>query len=338
MSARRTSPLASWLAGPAAEARFRRRWFGRAPVVLPPRDRAWRALAPPFAAWPALARAGLPFQIAADRRYDRSGDPRRLPRAIAEGKTVFFPQAHQVLPRIARLMVALRATFLGPGREECSFLFLAEGRGREGLGLHHDGPVHAFWLQLEGRRALTIGPPVPRGVAEDLPDDYARRRPGGWRSLELAPGALFYMPPRTPHRVIYRERSLALSLTWTVARAGRRAGGLAEWDVASGRADRVPARRGDRLWTQVPGIPGPLARDGRSFRLRLPDGVSARLPAAARPAARCLAAMPAWRRAAGRPWPDGLALLAAHGIVAPRDLPLSIMPVGPRSLDGWRFA
>jgi mannose-6-phosphate isomerase-like protein (cupin superfamily) len=336
------SPLVSWLSGLAAEARFRRRWLGRAPVILPPRDRAWRALAPPFPEWLDLARSGLPFQIAADRRYDRSGDPRRLRPALARGETVFFPQIHQVLPRVARLMAALRATFLGAGREECSFLFMAEGRGREGLGLHHDGAVDAFWLQLEGRRALTIGPPVPRGVPEDLPDAYARRRPSGWRELELGPGTLFYLPPRTPHRVVYHERSLALSLTWKVARrramaVDARPAGLAEWDVTSGRADRIPPRRRDRLWTQVPAIPGAVTRKTRQFPLRLPGGVTVLLPARAYPLAAHLAAMPSWRLPLGRARRAGLAALIERGVVAPRDLPLRIIPEAPRDLDGWRF-
>ena len=337
------SPLRSWFAGPAAEARFRRRWLGRTPVILPPRDRAWRTLVPPYPECLGLARSGSPFQIAVDRRYDRSGDPRRLRPALARGETVFFPQIHQVLPRVARLMAALRATFLGAGREECSFLFMAEGSGREGLGLHHDGAVDAFWLQLEGRRALTIGPPVPRGVAEELPDVYTRRQPDGWRDLELGPGTLLYMPPRTPHRVVYRERSLALSLTWKAARGrarGAHAGavGLAAWDVVSGRADRIPPRRRGRLWTQVPVVPGGVAQSQRSFPLRLPGGATIELPARARALAARLAAMPSWRRPLGRAQRVLLAPLIEHGVVAPRDLPLRIIPQDPRALDGWRFS
>ena len=132
----------------------------------------------------ALADAGSPFHTALDRRYDRSSDPRRLPDALAAGESVYFPQAHQVLPRVARLMVALRAAFLGPGREECSFLFLAEGQGREALGLHHDGEVDAFWLQLKGRRLVTIGPPChaahPRTCRRARPEGPAGfRRAGG---------------------------------------------------------------------------------------------------------------------------------------------------------------
>ena len=59
-----------------------------------------------------------------------------------------------VLPRVARLMAALRATLFGGGREETSFLFIVNGRGRQGMGLHHDGEVDSVWVQLEGRRAV----------------------------------------------------------------------------------------------------------------------------------------------------------------------------------------
>jgi len=332
--------LGTWLAAPAEEARFRRRWLGRAPVILAPRDRRWREIAPGFDECARLARAGLPFQIAAERHYDRSGAARRLAPALAAGKTVFLPQVHQVLPRLARLIAALRATLLGPGRAECSFLFMVQGRGREGLGLHHDGAVDAFWLQLEGQRTVTIGPPVPRGTPEELPDTYASRRGGaGWRTLDLAPGTLFYLPPRTPHRVLCRGRSLAISLTWSrVARARSRGAGLADWDVVSGRADRVPPASRARLWAQVPAVAGPLARGRGDFALRLPDGGRIRLPAIASPAAGSLAAMPSWRAPLTARDRASLAPLIEHGIVAPRDLPLRIEPDEPRALDGWRFA
>src|SRR5918996_3278477 len=117
-SPRLVSPLATWFAGPSALARFRARRLGRAPIVLRPRDRAWHAIAPDFATAVAMAEAGAPFQIAAERRYDRSGDPRRLRAAPAAGAPGFLPQVHHVLPRLARLMVALRVGLLGPLREE----------------------------------------------------------------------------------------------------------------------------------------------------------------------------------------------------------------------------
>src|ERR1051325_7460658 len=131
------SPLGTWFAGPSALAGFRARRLGRAPVVLRPRNGAWRAIAPDFATTLETARAGVPLQIAASRRYDRSSDPRRLSAALRSGATVFFPQIHQVLPRLVRLMVAIRMGLTGPLREETSFLFAVEGRGRPGMGLHH---------------------------------------------------------------------------------------------------------------------------------------------------------------------------------------------------------
>jgi hypothetical protein len=139
-----TSPLSTWFPTEAAVRRFRRERLGRAATVLPPRDDAWRGLAPDFAGAVALASSGVPVQIASMRRYDRAPNATALAAAMADGGTIFLPQSHQVLPRVMRLMVALRAAFLGPFREECSFLFVVDGKGREGMGLHHDGDVDAF--------------------------------------------------------------------------------------------------------------------------------------------------------------------------------------------------
>jgi hypothetical protein len=328
------TPLTTWFAGDAAVARFRRRRLGRAPVVLPPRDAAWRSIVPTFDTVVAMAASGLPFQIAADRRYDRSGDRRRLPRAIATGQTVFLPQAHQVLPRLARLMVALRVAFFGPWREECSFLFAVQGRGREGMGLHHDGDVDSIWLQLEGRRTVTLGPRVPPGTPEEMSDESAGAR---WPTRDLAPGTLLSMPSRTPHRVVCHGRSLAVSLTWARARK-RRSGvsaaeALATWDVVSGRVDRMPAAARGRVWTQIPAV---IARAGPAVRVRTGDGAEIELSPRARGLAGRLALMPTLPRG-GR----GAAVtstLLRHGLLAPHDLPLRILPNDPAALDGWRFA
>ncbi len=335
------SPLATWFAGPAALTRFRAGRLGRAPTVLRPRDRAWRAIAPDFATVVAMAEAGAPFQIAAERRYDRSSDPRRLRPALSAGATVFLPQVHQVLPRLMRLMVALRIALTGPLREETSFLFAVEGRGRPGMGLHHDGPVDAFWLQLEGRRTVTLGPPVRPGTPENLDWRQPRER-RGWRTLDLPAGALFHLPPWTPHDVVCHGRSLALSLTWRALDArGRRAApaarraACADWDVVSGRVDAVPSISRSRLWTQVPIIAGP--RRGNEFDVVTPDGVR-RLPAGARPLADQLAMMPSLERPRGSRGKTALAPLLAHGLVGSQDLPLRILPDDVDALDGWRFA
>jgi hypothetical protein len=337
------SPLATWFADDAALRRFRRRHLGRAPVVLQPRDRGWRDLAPSFAAARRLAAAGLPFHTVEEGRYDRSGDPRRLGRALAAGATAYLPQVHQVLPRLTRLMVALRVSLLGPFREACSFLFLVEGGGRRGMGLHHDGPVDAFWLQLEGRRTVTIGPPVRPGTPEDLDEDLARRGPRRpWPTMELGAGTLFYLPPWTPHAVVCYGRSQALSLTWSPPRRGQRslratAAALTEWDVVSGRAEPRPRRRPGWLWTQVPVVAGPLEPRRRRFHLQTPEG-QIWLPAAARPLARRLTTMPRLARSEAARSPAGLAALLACGVLADEDLPLSIVPEEPKTLDGWRFA
>jgi hypothetical protein len=246
-----------------------------------------------------------------------------------------MPQVHQVLPRVARLMVALRTTLFGPGREECSFLFLVNGKGRQGMGLHHDGDVDSVWLQLEGRRTVTTGPQVPRGTPQDLDE---RMIGHGWTTRSLAPSSLFYMPPRTPHRVVCYGRSLALSLTWQVrtkALTGpQTAKALVSWDVAAGTADPIPRASRDTLWTQVPVASGRVDGKHGDFPLCLPGGI-VRLPATAHSLARRLSAMPALARSRlGR---DAQPLLDA-GILGPRNLPLRIVPKHPRALDGWRFA
>ena len=328
------SPLASWFATPRAATAFRRRALGRRAELREARDTAWRAIAPDFDGAVALARAGAPFHTALDRRYDRSASAAALRSALQRGATIYLPQVHQLLPRVMRLMVALRSTFFGPFRDECSFLFAVDGCGRPGLGLHHDGDVDAFWLQLQGRRTVTLGPPVPRGT----PQDIARRPTSarrGWRTLELPPGSLLHLPPRTPHEVVCHERSLALSLTWSRRRARRggapaRAMALAGWDVASGRAEPRPRPARRRLWTQAPAVAGGV-RDGR-FPLWTADG-AVWLPASARALAVRLSEMPVVEdppRAAG--------VLVAHGLLAPEDLPLTIVPDTPAALDGWRFA
>jgi cupin superfamily protein len=324
------TPLAPWFPEAWHVATARRR-LGTVPVVFPPRDRAWRALAPSFPDLVRLAHVGLPFQIAADRRYDRSGRVQRLRPALRAGKTIFFPQIHQVLPRVMRLMVALRGAFVGRGREECSFLFLVDGRGREGLGLHHDGAVHSFWLQLAGRRTVTTGPVVSRGTPQELPDDHGREADRVTRTL--APGTLLYLPPRTPHRVVCHERSLALSLTWSEAQRSRRASRVPGWDVASGQAAARPRSSRGRVWTQVPTIADGAAP--RAATLVLPDASRVEVPGARRRLTDQLALMASFPRAA---LGASLATLEAHGIVGTEDLPLVIVPAQPKALDGWQFA
>jgi hypothetical protein len=300
------------------------------------RDAAWRTIAPRWDEARAVAASGLPVQIAEARRYERRPDARAVARALARGATVFMPQVHQVLPRVARLMVALRATFLGPIRDECSFLFIVAGQGREAMGLHHDGDVDSFWLQLAGRRTVTIGPPVVAGTPEDLEAPAGGR---GWWTGDLLPGTLFYMPPRTPHRVLCRGRSLALSLTWRLPPRRRpspaeAAASLAAWDVASGHVASRPRRSRARLWTQVPAIAGAV-REGR-VPLWTPSGRIA-LPAAARALGRALGAMPSFARRELDGGP-GVDVLVAHGVLGDEDLPLRIVPDDTAALDGWRFA
>jgi hypothetical protein len=246
-----------------------------------------------------------------------------------------MPQAHQVLPRVARLMAALRATLFGPGREETSFLFIVNGRGRQGMGLHHDGEVDSVWVQLEGRRTVTTGPQVPRGTRADLDEQLIG---SGWVTRDLEPGSLFYMRPRTPHQVVCHGRSLALSLTWKrrakPLSGTRAAAAMTSWDVVAGQAEPIPRPSRDRLWAQVPVFAGAIDRRRGDFRLWLPGGV-VRLPAEAHSLARRLGTMPQIsRKDLGR----GARPLLDLGILGPRDLPLRIVPSNPRALDGWRFA
>jgi mannose-6-phosphate isomerase-like protein (cupin superfamily) len=287
-----------------------------------------------------MARGGLPFQIVADRRVDRSADPRRLAAALATGETAYLPQVHQVLPRLMRLMVALRVALLGPGREEASFLFIVEGKGQRGMGLHHDGEVDAFWLQLEGRRTVTVGPRVRPGTAEDLDDRLARGgRRAGWRTVDLEPGSLFHLPARTPHAVVCRRRSLAITLTWARATRSvseaRRASDLLRWDVVSGFAARIPPPSPRTLWVQVPVLAEP-AGPAAPVHVRTADGEGPRLPGAARAWAARLSLMPRLTPMLVRA--AGLSPLIDAGILGPRDLPLRIRPDDPSALDGWRFA
>lgn len=246
-----------------------------------------------------------------------------------------MPQIHQVLPRVARLMAALRAALFGPGREETSFLFIVNGQGREGMGLHHDGEVDSVWVQIEGRRTVTTGPQVSRGTRADLDLHTVGR---GWATHGLEPGSLFYLPPRTPHRVVCHGRSLALSLTWGPRRnaltAARAAAARTAWDVAAGLAEPVPRASRDRVWTQVPVYAGPIDRRRGTFPLWLP-GCVVELPAEAHALASRLSTMPSLRRAA---LGSGARPLLDAGILGPRDLPVRIIPKNPRALNGWRFA
>lgn len=307
------STLATWRPRPGTRAR-----------IFPPRDEAWRHLVPSFADCLAMARSGIPFQIVRARRYDRSGTPGRLAGALRDGGTIYLPELHQVLPRLARLMAALRETCLGPRREESSYVFLVEGRGREGMGLHHDGEVDSFWLQLEGRRTVTIGPPVRRGSAKDLALSQLGKGPGWW-TRDLEPGSLFYMPPRTPHRVLCHGRSHAVSMTWS--RAEARPGLPPPWTQAPGAALGLPRPKRGRLWTQIPTRPG-----AKPETLLLPGGTMIRVPGMSARMARTLSGMPSWEGTS-----SVLKVLESCGLVAPLDLPLRIVPAQPRRLDGWTF-
>ena len=127
------------------------------------------------------------------------------------------------------------------------------------MGLHHDGPVDAFWLQLEGRRTVTLGAPVAPGTPQDLPAMV--RGPRGVAHARSPSGDAL-----SPAPVDAARRRLPRALAGAVAhvdersgprapRARRRAGGvgrrvglgrphtagLAPSTVDSGPGDRGPA-------------------------------------------------------------------------------------------------
>lgn len=373
-------PLTPWFPGEKERAAFARGHLGRRSAILAAREGAFRGedLAPPFAEAVEMASSGLPFQIVANRSYDRSGDPSKLRGALRSGKTVYLPQVHQVLPRLARLMAAIRATFTGPFREECSFLFVVEGKGRPGMGLHHDGDVDSFWLQLEGVRTVTFGPPVPEGTPEDI--EIPIRGIRGVVTRDLEPGTLFYMPPRAPHSVVCRGRSLAISLTFGPADPLAAVDALGAiprtGDLATPAAFRRSLAAGARALSRT------VARDARAVASAFAEGlagfdvVPGSVDAIPRPSRDRLytqvAAAAGPLDARGRSFPlhvaggvthrlgaavrplalelatmptfrlgeggEEMLALIERGIVAPEDLPRRILPEDPEALDGWRFA
>jgi hypothetical protein len=192
-------------------------------------------------------------------------------------------------------------------------------------------------LQLEGRRTVTLGPRVSSRTPLDLPDPLPATARTGWRTIDLTPGTLFHMPPRTPHRVVCHGRSLAVSLTWTCARP--RGSGFAArtaWDVVEGSVDVIPRQARYRLWVQVPVIVGDVDRRRGTFPVSTADGDVVRLPASLHAWGMALEAMPWFHR--GSVPVTAFEPLVRSGLLAPVDLPRMVRPKRPRALDGWRFA
>ena len=256
------------------------------------------------------------------------------------GQTAYLPQVHQVLPRLMRLIVALRAALLGPGREESSFLFIVQGTGRRGMGLHHDGEVDAFWLQLEGRRTVTVGPRVRPGTRRGARRPAGARRPSRGMA-HLRPRARKPVPPAGAHPA---RRGLPATLAGHHAHVGacREAGhGRPTGDRApslgrgvrdSRSRSRPPSPR--TLWVQVPrarragrGARPRSACGPRTARGHACPGRRARGP---RGSASCRASRATLAQAAG------LSPLVGAGILGPRDLPLRIRPEDP--IDARRLA
>jgi hypothetical protein len=180
--------------------------------VYEPLDQAWQELLPGYESCVAFTRTGLPFHAVIEGSHDERPRPAQIPAALRAGKSIILLQPHEVMPRLMRLVVALRAAFFGAFFDESSYLFMTEGKGKPGMKPHHDGEAHSFWLQLAGKRTVTVGPQVPPGTRTE-PEALDLLGPG-WTTLELGPGSLFYLQPRVLHSVVCHERSLALSLTW----------------------------------------------------------------------------------------------------------------------------
>jgi hypothetical protein len=105
--------------------------------------------------------------------------------------------------------------------------------------------------------------------------------------------------------------------------------------VVSGRAERIPPARPERLWTQVPVRTVPAAR-GDGAALVVAGAHELRLPPAALQVASALLTMPAL--AVTGPLTSAVGFLVEHGVLAPRDLPERVIPADLGALDGWRFA
>ena len=159
------------------------------------------------------------------------------------------------------------------------------------MGLHHDGEVDAFWLQLEGRRTVTIGPRVRPGTPEELDEGLARGdRRAGWRTFDLEPGTLFHLPcphatrRRLPPPVAGRHAHVGARGRAAAERATRPpagADGSLAWDVVSGFAEPIPpVHSAHALGAGAARRPPPRPR-APTLRVWTPDGEGPRLPARA---------------------------------------------------------
>jgi hypothetical protein len=109
------------------------RVLGRRVALIPARDEAWRTVTPGSRAT-VRARTGSASRSTpcSSGATIASGDRRARARA-GDARDRYVPQIHQVLPRVARLMVALREELLGHVPTSVVSV-LVHGRGREGMG------------------------------------------------------------------------------------------------------------------------------------------------------------------------------------------------------------
>jgi hypothetical protein len=73
-------------------------------------------------------------QIAAERRYQRRPTRAQIERAFAEGATIYMPQVHQVLPRVARLMPPSAPRSSGRGGRSAPSSSSSTARGARAWG------------------------------------------------------------------------------------------------------------------------------------------------------------------------------------------------------------
>ena len=284
-----------------------------------------------------MAAGGVPFQIAAERRYDRSGDPRPLRRALDEGAHRLLPQVHQVLPRLMRLIVALRVGAARSSKRRVLVSVRRRGARADGDGT---SPRRAGGRVLAPARGAAHGHARRRRSRRERPGSAVHgRRPRGVAHARARPGE-----PLPPAPVDAARRRLPRPLAGALAHVGDGAGSRVTRDAPPrwrrgtsppARSMRIPPVSRRATVDSGPGDRGPARHGGAvppddARRRRRPSGTAARRIGAGRdavrspvPDARRHAALRLASRARDRGAPGSSA--ADH-------------PERPGQLDGWRFS
>ena len=273
------------------------------------------------------------------RPLGRSASPRRRPRGGSDRVPPAGPPSAPA-PDAAHRRAPRRAARAAPGGVVVPVHRPGHGTARHGPPSRRRGRRLLAPARGASHRDRRAARPARHGRGARRPSWREAAVGAGWRTFDLEPGSLFHLPARTPHAVVCRRRSLAITLTWA-----RVAGPATD----ARRGDRPPSLgRGVRVrGADPPGEPahavGPGARCSpsgapprprfacgpRTARGHACPGRHARGP---RGSASCRALTATLAQAAG------LSPLVGAGILGPRDLPLRIRPEDPSTLDGWRFA